>query len=76
MPILKGLDLLKRIKISNPNVRTILINTYNFELDEGYETYVKEGIIGSSIEKPVTINALCQRVRDEFQVYKLKLHLK
>ena len=76
MPSLNGLELLKRIETSNPNVRTILISAYNFELDELYETYLKEGIIDSSIEKPVTINALCQRVRDKFQVYQLKLHLK
>lgn len=60
MPSLNGLELLKRIETSNPNVRTILISAYNFELDELYETYLKEGIIDSSIEKPVTINALCQ----------------
>jgi DNA-binding NtrC family response regulator len=76
MPSLNGLELLKRIKHSSPNVRTILMSAYNFELDEVYQTYLKEGIIDSSIEKPVTLDALCQRVRDEFQVYQLKSHLR
>lgn len=66
MPSLNGLELLKMIKNSSPNVRTILISAYNFELDDRYQTYLKEGIIDSSIEKPVTIDALCQNVRDEF----------
>lgn len=76
MPSRNGLELLKRIKSSSPNVRTILMNAYNFELDERYQTYLKEGIIDSSIEKPVIIDALCQNVRDELQVYQLKSHLR
>src|SRR5919106_3265269 len=76
MPSINGLELLKRIKSSSPNVRTILMSAFNLEFDELYRTYSDEGIIDSSIEKPVTIDALCQRVRDEFQVYQLKLHLR
>ena len=76
MPSINGLELLKRIKSSSPNVRTILMSAFNLEFDELYQTYSDEGIIDSSIEKPVTIDALCQRVRDEFQVYQLKLHLR
>jgi DNA-binding NtrC family response regulator len=75
MPGLNGLELLKKVKGSNPNVRTILMSAYNFEEDEPFQTYMKEGIIDSSIQKPVTINALCQRVRDEFQAYQLASHL-
>ncbi|HJR85097.1 MAG TPA: response regulator [Nitrososphaeraceae archaeon] len=75
MPTLNGLELLKRIKSSSPNVRTILMSAYDLEFDELYQKYMDEGIIDSSIEKPVTMDALCQRVRDEFQVYQLKLHL-
>lgn len=76
MPSINGLELLKRIKSSSPKVRTILMSAFNLEFDELYRTYSDEGIIDSSIEKPVTIDALCQRVRDEFQVYQLKLLLR
>ena len=38
MPTLNGLELLKMIKSSSPNVRTILMSAYNFELDEWYQT--------------------------------------
>jgi len=58
---LNGLELLKKVKSINPNVRTILMSAYNFEEDELFQRYMKEGIIDSSIQKPVTINALCQR---------------
>lgn len=73
MPGLNGLELLKKVKISNPSARTILMSAYNFEEEELFQTYMKEGIIDSTIEKPVTINRLCQRVRDEFEVYQLAL---
>lgn len=76
MPSLNGLELLKKIKTSNPNVRTTLMSAYNFEEDELFQKYMKEGIIDSTIEKPVTIHRLCQRVRDELNVYQLALNLK
>ena len=65
MPGLNGLELLKKVKISNPKVRTILMSAYNFDEDPTYQKYMKEGIIDSTIEKPVTIHRLCQRVKDE-----------
>jgi len=36
MPGLNGLELLKKVKTSNPNVRTILMSAYNFEEEELY----------------------------------------
>jgi DNA-binding NtrC family response regulator len=71
MPGLNGLELLKKVKNSNPKVRTILMSAYNFDEDLLFLKYMKEGIIDSSIDKPVTINRLCQRVRDELELYQL-----
>jgi DNA-binding NtrC family response regulator len=71
MPGLNGLELLKKVKNSNPKVRTILMSAYNFDEDLIFLKYMKEGIIDSSIDKPVTINILCQRVRDELELYQL-----
>lgn len=76
MPGLNGLELLKKVKNLNPNVRTILISGYEVEHDIVFQHYMQEAIIDSFIEKPVTINQLCQRVRDEYQVYQLASHLK
>lgn len=76
MPNLNGMELLKKVKKLNPSVRTILISAYEVENDLVFQRYLREGIIDSFIEKPVTINQLCQRVRDEFQVYQLASNLK
>jgi DNA-binding NtrC family response regulator len=68
MPNLNGLELLKKVKTSNPKVRTILMSAYNFEEEELYQQYMKEGVVNSTIEKPVTMNRLYQRVRDELDI--------
>ena len=78
MPNLTGLELLKKVKKFKLNVRTILVSAYEVEYNAVFQRYMQESIIDSFIEKPVTINQLCQRVRDEFQVYQLatESHLK
>jgi DNA-binding NtrC family response regulator len=68
MPNLNGLELLKKVKTLNPKVRTMLMSAYNFEEEELYQKYMKEAVINSTIEKPVTMNRLYQRVRDELSV--------
>ena len=69
MPGLNGLELLKKVKTSNPKVRTILMSAYNFEEEDLYQQYMKEAVINSTIEKPVTLNRLYQKVRDELDAY-------
>lgn len=69
MPSLNGLELLKKVKTSNHKVRTILMSAYNFDEDLLFLKYMEEGIIDSSIDKPVTMNRLYQRVRDELNAY-------
>ena len=71
MPGLNGLELLKKVKSSNPKVRTILMSAYNFDEDLLFLKYMKEGIIDSSIDKPVTMNRLYQTVRDELNAYQV-----
>ena len=70
MPNLNGLELLKKVKSSNPKVRTILMSAYSFDEDLIFLKYMEEGIIDSSIDKPVTIERLCQKVKDEIEKYK------
>jgi DNA-binding NtrC family response regulator len=76
MPNLNGLELLKKVKTSNPNVRTILMSAYNFEEDILFLKYMEDGIIDSAIDKPVTMNRLYQRVRDELNAYQSVSHQK
>ena len=65
MPGLNGLELLKKVKTSNPKVRTILMSAYNFEEEELYQEYMIETVINSTIAKPVTMKRLYQIVREE-----------
>ena len=65
MPGLNGLELLKKVKTSNPKVRTILMSAYNFEEEEKFQQYMEESVINSTIEKPVTMNRLYERVREQ-----------
>ena len=76
MPNLNGLELLKKIKKLNEKVRTMLTSAYDTENDVVFQHYVKLGLIDSFIPKPVTINQLCQKVRDEFLVYQLAVNLR
>ena len=68
MPGLNGLELLKKVKTTNPKVRTILMSAYNFEEEEKFQQYMEEAVINSTIEKPVTMNRLYERVREQLFV--------
>jgi DNA-binding NtrC family response regulator len=76
MPGLNGLELLKKVKSSNPKVRTILMSAYNFEEEELYQQYMKEAVINSTIEKPITMNILYKRVKDELNAYQIGINKK
>lgn len=67
MPNLDGLELLKKVKKLNPNVRTILISAYAVENEPVFQRYVKEGIIDKFIQKPMTMNYLCNEVNNQLQ---------
>ena len=67
MPKLNGLELLKRVKKLNPNVRSILISAYEVENDPIFERYIEEGIIDKFIQKPMTMNYLCNVVNNQLQ---------
>ena len=68
MPGLNGLELLKKVKTLNPKVRTILMSAYNFEEEEKFQQYMEQAVINSTIEKPVTMNRLYERVREQLFV--------
>lgn len=73
MPIMTGLELLKKVKELNPNVRTMLVSAFDMQDNPNFQKYLKDGVIDSFLEKPITINRLCQEVRDEVKIYDLAL---
>jgi DNA-binding NtrC family response regulator len=70
MPNMDGLALLNKVKELNPKVRTMLVSAYDFQNNPIFEKYLQQGIIDSFMEKPIKINRLCQKVRDEIQAYR------
>jgi len=76
MPSLNGLELLKKVKTSNPKVRTILMSAYNFEEHILFFQYMEEGIIDSALDKPITMDRLFQTVGDELNAYQSGSHQK
>jgi hypothetical protein len=57
----------------NANVRTILVSTYEVKEDEVFQKYVKEGIIDLFIEKPIPIDWLRQKVREQVKAYERRM---
>jgi len=66
-----GLELLKKVKELNPNVRTMLLTAFDMQDNSDLQKYLNDGVVDSFVEKPITINRLCQKVRDEIQTYDL-----
>ncbi len=69
MPKLNGLDLLSKIKLLNSNVRTILVSAYEVKEDVVFQKYMRDGIIDLFIEKPIPIDWLRQKVREQIKTY-------
>src|SRR5437867_8935665 len=71
---LNGLELLKKIRMLNPNVRTILVSAYEVKEDEVFQKYMKEVIIDLFIEKPIPIDWLRQKVREQVNAYEQRMN--
>lgn len=69
MPNLNGLDLLSKIKMHNSNVRTILVSAYEVKEDKIFQKYMKDGTIDLFIEKPIPIDWLRQKVREQIEAF-------
>ena len=41
------------------------MSAYNFEEEEKFQQYMEQPVINSTIEKPVTMNRLYERVREQ-----------
>lgn len=72
MPNMDGMELLKSVKKLNPKVRTLLMSAYEFRGNPIFEKYFKDGIIDSYMDKPMTVDGLCQRVTEEYHIYQLR----
>ena len=71
MPDLNGLDLLRKIKLVKPKVRTILISGFNLQGDDVLEKYLNDGIINKFIQKPMAVSSLRNEVNNQLHTYAL-----
>ena len=69
MPGLNGLELLKKIKTTNPKVRALLMTAFAID-DPLFEEYRKTGIINDVLQKPIRLNDLRSIVENQFKLYK------
>jgi DNA-binding NtrC family response regulator len=67
MPLMTGLELLKKVKELNPKVRTMLVSALDMHDNPEFQKYLKDRVIDSFLEKPITINRLCEKVRNEVE---------
>lgn len=68
MPGLDGLELLKKIKESNPLVRTLLMTAFEID-DKVFEEYMKKKIVDGFIQKPVKLSVLSKLVKQQIGLY-------
>ena len=73
MPGIDGLELLTKMKKIGYYVRTILMSAYGVSNDMIIRQYINDGIIDRFIQKPITINSLCQEVNNQIHAYQLKM---
>jgi response regulator RpfG family c-di-GMP phosphodiesterase len=69
MPDLNGLDLLRKIKLVKPKVRTILISGFNLQGDDVLEKYLNDGIVNKFIQKPMAVSSLRNEVNYQLTPY-------
>jgi DNA-binding NtrC family response regulator len=75
MPMLDGLDLVKKIKKLSPKTRTMIISGYEIEPGE-LQIDIHQGIIDKIIQKPISMNGLRQEVKNQINEYQLRINKK
>jgi DNA-binding NtrC family response regulator len=75
MPKLNGLDLVKKIKKLSPKTRTMITSGYEIEPGE-LQININKGIIDRIIQKPISMNGLCQEVKNQINACQLRINKK
>jgi DNA-binding NtrC family response regulator len=75
MPGLNRLDLVKKIKKLSPKTRTMITSGYEIEPRE-LEIDIKKGIVDRIIQKPITMYALRQEVKNQINSCQLRFNKK
>ncbi len=71
MPGLNGIELIKKVKNINHDVRTLLITA--FEVDDSiFQQYMKQDIINGFLQKPITLKNLIKEVENQLRIQQLE----
>jgi DNA-binding NtrC family response regulator len=71
MPGLNGMEFLKKIKDSNPFLRTILMTAFESN-DELFQEYTKKQLINGFFQKPIRLDNLREEVNNQIHTYELQ----
>ena len=71
MPVLNGMELLKKMKDLNSSVRTILMTAFALD-DKLFKEYAKREIINAFLQKPIRLDDLRDEVNNQLHKYELR----
>ena len=75
MPIINGIELIKRTKKLNPFIRTILMTAFDIT-DVLFQQYAVKELINGFLQKPMHLRNLYAEVNNQLHTYELeKIHL-
>ena len=72
MPVLCGIELIKKIKKENPLVRTLLMTAFDVD-DSLFDEYTKMEVINDFLQKPIRLNDLHVKVKKHLNIYRKNL---
>ena len=73
MPVLNGMELLKKMKDLNSSVRTILMTAFALDdNDKLFKEYAKREIINAFLQKPIRLDDLRDEVNNQLHKYELR----
>jgi len=67
MPGMDGIELIKKVKAINPDIRTLLITAFEVE-DSVFHQYKKGNLIDSILQKPITMKNLVTEVENQVKI--------
>ena len=71
MPVLNGMDLLKKMRDLSSCVRTILMTAFAAD-DKLFKEFAKSEIINAFLQKPIRLGDLRDEVNNQLHKYELK----
>jgi len=71
MPGMDGIELIKKIKAINPNIRALLITAFEVE-DSVFHQYKKGNLIDYILQKPITMKNLVTEVENQVKIQQVQ----